>query len=46
MGIPPIDPLTDTVTLIDPAMLMQALVGVAGGGVVGGAGGSGSGVFA
>ena len=40
-AIPLIDPLTDTVTPIDPAMLMRALGGVAGGGVVGGAGGSG-----
>ena len=38
-------PATDTLTPIDPAMLMLALVGVAGGGVVGGAGGSGGGVI-
>jgi len=44
-GIPPIDPPTDTRTPIDPAMLMPGGVGVAGGGVVGGAGGSGSGVI-
>ena len=38
--IPPIDPPTDTDTPIDPAMRMLALVGGAGVGVVGGAGGS------
>jgi hypothetical protein len=39
--IPPIDPPTDTLTPIDLAMLMPAGAGVVGGGVVGGAGGSG-----
>jgi hypothetical protein len=37
--------LVTAIPLIDPAMLMLALVGVAGGGVVGGAGGSGGGVI-
>jgi hypothetical protein len=44
-GIPPIDRPTDTLTPIDPAMLMLAGVGGAGGGVVGGAAGSGIGVI-
>jgi hypothetical protein len=39
--IPPIDPPADTLTPIDLAMRMPAGAGVAGGGVVGGVGGSG-----
>ena len=37
--------LVTAIPPIDPATLMPALVGVAGGGVVGGAGGSGGGVI-